>query len=141
MSIDLEQPCPDCGAPMRDHMVGGPFHPAPLKTAKMPDLIRDEDRRPQRRGWAPGGYICKCRACEKQFTGDKRAMMCADCAYAPITIEELMDAWDRLNTAAKAMMTAQAENMTEAVHRLNATRSSMEWFMQEFAKQPAQSAA
>ena len=28
------------------------------------------------------GYICKCSRCNEGFIGDKRAMVCADCAYA-----------------------------------------------------------
>lgn len=96
---------------------------------------KPEDKRSPRRGWAPGGYVCGCVKCGEQFTGEKRAYHCADCAYASITVTELTDAWDRHNTAAKAVMTAQAENLTGAVHRLNSTRKSMEWFMQEFAKQ------
>lgn len=39
------------------------------------------DERPQHRGWAPGEYVCKCRKCDCEFIGDKRATMCADCAY------------------------------------------------------------
>jgi hypothetical protein len=30
--------------------------------------------------WAPGNYWCNCRACGEIFLGDKRAMMCGDCA-------------------------------------------------------------
>lgn len=44
---------------------------------------KPEDDRPQRLGWAPGGYVCLCRQCETHFIGDKRAIQCADCAYAP----------------------------------------------------------
>lgn len=40
------------------------------------------DSRPQRGLWAPGNYLRVCDACNKPFTGDKRAGMCADCAYA-----------------------------------------------------------
>jgi hypothetical protein len=40
------------------------------------------DDRPQKLGWAPGGYLCLCRQCGEHFTGDKRAIQCADCAYA-----------------------------------------------------------
>lgn len=39
------------------------------------------DTRPKRFGWAPGSYYCKCQ-CGADFIGDKRAIMCADCAYA-----------------------------------------------------------
>ena len=41
--------------------------------------IRDE--RPQRLGWAPGGYSGRCRTCEEAYTGDKRSWQCAPCAY------------------------------------------------------------
>lgn len=40
-----------------------------------------EDKRPQKRWWAPGGYIRTCCICEERFVGDKRAGHCADCAY------------------------------------------------------------
>lgn len=39
------------------------------------------DNRPQLLGWAPGEYLCNCLQCDDQFIGDKRAAMCADCAY------------------------------------------------------------
>lgn len=39
------------------------------------------DTRPALHGWAPGDYICRCRECEKEYTGDKRSWTCADCAY------------------------------------------------------------
>jgi len=41
------------------------------------------DERPKKYGWAPGNYTCKCSECECDFVGDKRASMCADCAYSP----------------------------------------------------------
>lgn len=46
--------------------------------------IRDakQDSRPQRFGWAPGSYISECVDCHAHFIGDKRAVLCADCAYA-----------------------------------------------------------
>lgn len=40
------------------------------------------DVRPPRGWWAPGKYLGKCRACSSTFIGDKRAGVCADCAYA-----------------------------------------------------------
>jgi hypothetical protein len=40
------------------------------------------DERPQRFGWAPGGYVSRCHKCDEAFIGDKRAIHCADCAYA-----------------------------------------------------------
>jgi hypothetical protein len=39
------------------------------------------DKRSAKAGWAPGDYACKCCVCSIQFNGDKRASMCADCAY------------------------------------------------------------
>ncbi len=45
------------------------------------DNIKMEDNRPQRLGWAPGGYVCRCSRCGSDFAGDKRAYQCADCAY------------------------------------------------------------
>lgn len=59
------------------------------------------DERPQRYGWAPGDYLCKCsgEGCkakeDKTFIGDKRAIICSDCAYtmpAPQPFEEIMRA-------------------------------------------------
>jgi hypothetical protein len=40
------------------------------------------DSRPMRYSWAPGGYIHNCPTCKENFVGDKRAQICADCAYA-----------------------------------------------------------
>jgi hypothetical protein len=51
-------------------------------------LAWKEDRRPQRFGWAPGSYLNHCHGAgckdleDKTFIGDKRAVICADCAYA-----------------------------------------------------------
>lgn len=41
-----------------------------------------EDARPLCGSWAPGNYAHKCTQCGEQFSGDKRASSCADCAYA-----------------------------------------------------------
>lgn len=35
-------------------------------------------------GWAPGNYLGKCRSCEREFTGDKRAVECLPCATASL---------------------------------------------------------
>lgn len=43
------------------------------------DIKRDD--RPQKGGWAPGNYWNKCPVCKEAFVGDKRAGICADCAY------------------------------------------------------------
>lgn len=47
----------------------------------IPDLVGDRDQRPQRFTWAPGGYLVKCSQCGERFVGDKRARLCAPCAY------------------------------------------------------------
>jgi hypothetical protein len=50
--------------------------------------LKPHDTRPKRLGWAPGGYLCTCGECGERFEGDKRASMCADCAYSlpdPVT--------------------------------------------------------
>jgi hypothetical protein len=39
------------------------------------------DKRPQLGLWTPGDYFNKCTKCTGLFIGDKRARMCADCAY------------------------------------------------------------
>jgi hypothetical protein len=40
------------------------------------------DDRPKRFGWAPGDYTCQCPFCKDKYMGDKRSMICADCAYS-----------------------------------------------------------
>ena len=42
-----------------------------------------EDGSPARGGWAGGDYLCRCMRCQQNFLGDKRALVCADCAYKP----------------------------------------------------------
>lgn len=44
------------------------------------DNVKEDDR-PKRFGWAPGGYTGICDICDSSFIGDKRASICADCAY------------------------------------------------------------
>lgn len=34
--------------------------------------------------FATGSYQCKCIKCKQQFTGDKRAMQCLDCAIEEV---------------------------------------------------------
>lgn len=47
------------------------------------------DSRAPFRGWAPGGYMCKCLVCKEQFIGGKRAYNCADCAYEEQSPQEV----------------------------------------------------
>ncbi len=39
------------------------------------------DERPKRGYWAPGQCLRMCIRCSHHFMGDKRAEMCAVCAY------------------------------------------------------------
>jgi len=39
------------------------------------------DKRPLKNGWAPGNYVGKCGTCNNKYVGDKRSIICADCAY------------------------------------------------------------
>lgn len=60
-----------------------------------PDLLRrmtgmKVDDRPPKGGWATGPYLNTCRRCGGDFLGDKRAWICADCAYEPV-VEPLTD--------------------------------------------------
>jgi hypothetical protein len=41
-----------------------------------------EDNRPQKYGWAHGNYKQTSCICKEPFIGEKRAVMCADCAYS-----------------------------------------------------------
>lgn len=46
------------------------------------------DDRPMNGAWAPGNYLNQCNRCGEQFIGDKRAVVCADCAYGPNNKED-----------------------------------------------------
>jgi hypothetical protein len=49
------------------------------------------DKRPQLGSWAAGDYFNICNSCGMDFIGDKRAMVCADCAYdAAATTKETL---------------------------------------------------
>ncbi len=58
--------------------------PARRKSTIKEEFYGSRDIRPQKAGWAPGHYDCVCHSCDKKFIGDKRAVTCADCAYAPV---------------------------------------------------------
>ena len=45
------------------------------------DTFGMADNRPEKGGWAKGGYYGTCMKCRERFLGDKRASECADCAY------------------------------------------------------------
>lgn len=65
-----------------DRQIMGGFTPPQGPAVPEPavfDIARDT--RPQLRGWAPGYYSQTCWVCGKLFVGDKRASICAPCAY------------------------------------------------------------
>ena len=45
-------------------------------------VFDNKDERPARGGWASGNYYNKCLTCNEGFLGDKRAKVCASCAYS-----------------------------------------------------------
>lgn len=51
------------------------------------DKFRPDDSRPKRFGWAPGEYTNQCFSCKWHFIGDKRAYMCAECAYSEKSLD------------------------------------------------------
>ena len=46
--------------------------------------MKNQDYRPKKGWWAPGDYFNTCTVCDTLFIGDKRAGVCADCAYAEL---------------------------------------------------------
>lgn len=44
-------------------------------------LLKPASLDPPRGGWAPGDYMCECASCGAPFIGDKRSVVCAECAY------------------------------------------------------------
>lgn len=44
-------------------------------------IIAQTDTRPRKGAWSPGNYLCKCIQCGENFIGEKRAFLCAPCAY------------------------------------------------------------
>ena len=64
--------CQCCGL----YLCGGHIHELPASSS-----LGKKDTRPQKGLWAPGKYSCKCHHCDEKFIGDKRALVCADCAY------------------------------------------------------------
>ncbi len=52
----------------------------------MEDVVKNfkpsnNQQRPAKGKWSPGTYQCRCIRCNRMFIGDKRATVCADCAY------------------------------------------------------------
>jgi hypothetical protein len=54
------------------------------------------DKRAPRFGWAPGSYLAECFECGSRFTGDKRAVCCAPCAYNDAGLLEARTVIERL---------------------------------------------
>lgn len=46
-------------------------------------------------GYAPGNYQCTCGNCKTEFIGDKRAVVCLECAVSAMLeyIDGLRDEW------------------------------------------------
>ena len=72
-------------------------------------------------GYAPGNYLCKCHACEKQFNGDKRAITCIECAVSGVKrqIAELRAERDDLLVDFRRL-TKRAETLAAENARLGA---------------------
>ncbi len=54
------------------------------------------DKRPKNGAWAAGSYASKCVYCNSAFLGDKRAAMCAPCAYQDVIKTEIDDMPDKV---------------------------------------------
>lgn len=52
------------------------------------EIRRDE--RTRKGAWAPGYYSNRCVICGEDFVGDKRALVCADCAYAEARLPRIV---------------------------------------------------
>lgn len=59
-----------------------------IETAEQPLSGDTADKRPKKGFWAPGDYQNKCLDCGERFIGDKRAAMCANCAYTTLPIRK-----------------------------------------------------
>jgi hypothetical protein len=70
------------------------------------------DIRPQYELWAPGSYICKCNKCKNTFTGDKRALWCADCAYTKKHLDEIKQEKEELLAVAEEAVEEILSNKT-----------------------------
>ena len=55
-----------------------------------------EDKRPPLGGWASGLYYCKCFPYGDTYIGDKRSVVCADCAYGVSLLEEACCDWFKI---------------------------------------------
>lgn len=79
-----------------------------------------QDSRPQRHGWGPGEYVhfrCAGSLCkdleDSSFIGDKRAIICADCAYAmPDEVPV-----DRVGRAMDVIIADNPGKREQALHR------------------------
>lgn len=70
---------------MKTHKCNCGGHPALPPAPGSVMWLPKQDDRPQLGWWAPGEYLNLCRRCNEYFIGDKRAGICADCAYSPNT--------------------------------------------------------
>jgi hypothetical protein len=76
--------------------------------------------RPQRFGWAPGGYLNNFRGAgckdleDRTFFGAKRCWMCADCAYA---LPDPPPPVDRIQACINQIFVEYADKVEQARHR------------------------
>lgn len=59
-------------------------------------------------GFATGKYLCKCSCCKKEFMGDKRSVMCLECAIAEV--EKELSKFNNVNNL-KENIPANATNL------------------------------
>lgn len=85
----------------------------------------DNDSRAPFRGWAPGGYMCKCSVCKEQFIGDKRAYHCAHCAYGQQSPQEVAAIKKAAESAPKVEVTE--ERLRVAFDKWVASPSGHRW--------------
>lgn len=78
-----------------------------------PDQTTDKTPNPwPLNGYAPGDYYCICHKCDMQFSGDKRAVTCVNCAVDALIKAKPVDTSerDRLK-AVKAELNAIARGL------------------------------
>jgi len=66
-------------------------------------------------GFAHGNYSCKCTQCDKDFIGDKRAFVCADCASEAQLNQEKRDLLDEAEKRLLRQFDGMDENQFKVV--------------------------
>lgn len=89
------------------------------------------DERPAKGRWARGGYQIPCGECHRLYYGDKRSLICADCAYAaPIQTKPptAFEAFEWLRAEA-LKNNPHAGVLRDELVRLNALRDALTTFL------------